>query len=93
MSETVGSRGGRVFEGMAYPDANPLRVHDEDIRYVDVSDIPQVLCDRAHQALDLLPSCEWWTVGEFRYAGEDYSTAVARRGADGRVTFGVETDG
>lgn len=78
-----------TFDGMVFPDTNPLRVHDEDIRYVHMFDVPTALRNRAYQALDLLPWYEWWTVGEFRYAGEDYVTAVAHRGADGRISFGV----
>lgn len=96
---TVVSRSGRVFAGMVYTDSDPCRVSAERpdyVRRVHMFDVPSTLRAYACTFLDReAADGTWWTIGEFRYAGEDYITAFARRVVrDGRVTvdYGVEAD-
>lgn len=99
MSETVISRSGRVFAGMVYTDSNPCKVsadHPDHVDRVDMFDVPATLREYACTFLDgEAADGTWWTVGEFRYAGEDYITAYARRvHRDGRIAvdYGIESD-
>ena len=92
-------RSGRVFAGMVYTDSDPCRVSAERPDYVErvhMFDVPSTLRAYACTFLDgEAADGVWWTVGEFRYAGEDYITAFARRVIrDGRVTvdYGIERD-
>lgn len=85
-----------TFEGMVYPDTHPLTVDSTYVRQVGMFHIPAALRQHAYESLGDLSGDEWWTVGEFRYAGQDYDTAVARRILrDGRMTmeFGIEGEG
>jgi len=81
----------RKFEGMAYPDACPLVVMGADVERVHMFDIPTSLRDHAAKVITPMSGEAWWTIGEFRYAGEDYATAVAQWSRAG-VTFGIERD-
>lgn len=82
------------FAGMAHTDGMPLRVDDRDVTPAHMLEIPVPLRDHAVSFLDTAEAGQWWTVGEFRYAGDtEYDTAVARRVMrDGRlaVQYGVE---
>lgn len=88
------------FAGMVHTDINPLQVvstgHPDPIDQVHMFDVPTTLRMHACTFLDgQAADGTWWTVGEFRYAGEDYITAFARRVLrDGRVTvdYGIERD-
>jgi hypothetical protein len=92
MSSTI-TRSGRTFEGMAYPDAHPLTVPDRFVTRVHMFDVPATLREHAHNALGDLSGNVWWTVGEFRYAGEGcYETAVACRNRRGQVEYGIESE-
>lgn len=96
MSVTMVSPIGRVFAGMVFPDDAPITSPQEYIKPVHMFGIPAQLREHAHTFLDgEAADGQWWTVGEFRYAGEDYLTAYARRVIrDGRVQtdYGIETD-
>ena len=99
MSETVISRSGRVFVGMVYTDSNPCKVSAERpdyVKRVHMFDVPTTLRTYACTFLDGEAADEtWWTVGEFRYVGEDYITAFACRVyRDGRiqVDYGIERE-
>lgn len=84
----------KSFTGMAHTDAAPLMTREQDVKRVGMFDVPAPLREHAHVVLTDLSGGVWWTVGEFRYAGEsDYDTAVARRVMrSGRMTveYGVE---
>lgn len=89
------ARSGKTFEGLAYLDTHPLTVPDRYVTRVHMFDVPAVLRDHACTSLDALSGDEWWTVGEFRYQGEDFDTAVARRVLrEGcmAVEFGIESE-
>lgn len=74
MGETVVSRSGRVFSGMVYPDAAPVRVDADSVRPVHMFDVPASLREHACTFLDgEAADGQWWAVGEFRYAGEEYA--------------------
>lgn len=94
MADTV-KRTGKTFSGMAFPDTHPSTVDNTYVRRTHMLDIPALLRVHAYGALGDLSGDEWWTIGEFRYEGEDYDTAVARRILrNGRmaVEFGIERD-
>jgi hypothetical protein len=86
----------RSFAGMVYPDVAPLTVGDRWVTRAHVMDIPATLREHACTFLDRQAADgAWWTVGEFRYYGGDYVTAVARRVLRaGRVAveYGIEGD-
>jgi len=86
----------RAFEGMVCPDTHPLTVPDRFVRPVSLFEVPPLLRDYAYQALGDMSGGQWWTVGEFRYQGEEWhDTAVARRVLrEGRMTveFGTECE-
>jgi hypothetical protein len=87
------ARSGKVFEGMAYPEDFPSTVPGGYVTRAHMFDVPGVLRERAVHVLGTREGGVWWTVGEFRYAGEDFSQAVARRVMrDGRmvVEYGLE---
>lgn len=95
MTDTI-ARSGKAFAGMVVPDTHPLTVPDRYVSRVHMFDIPASLREHAAYSLNDLSGDQWWTVGEFRYAGEDYDTAVARRVLrDGRVVveYGIESEG
>ena len=92
MSETI-TRSGRTFAGMVHPDTHPIATPDAYVKRVHMFDVPAPLRDHAHASLGELSGDEWWTVGEFRYAGEFcYDTAVARRNERGQVEYGIEAE-
>lgn len=85
---------GKAFTGMVYPDMQPLAARDQDVRRVSLFDIPTTLRQHAYGMVDAWEVGEWYSVGEFRYAGGDgFETAVARRCLrNGRlgVEYGIE---
>lgn len=87
---------GKAFAGMVFPDVAPLAVTDDHVSRVHMFDVPSPLRVHACTFLDgQAADGQWWTVGEFRYEGEDYGTAFARRVLrDGRVTvdYGIEAE-
>lgn len=94
--ETMVKRSGKTFAGMVFPDTHPVTVPDRYVRQVHMFDIPAGLREHAAYSLNSLSGGEWWTVGEFRYEGEDFDTAVARRVLRGSrmvVEYGVESEG
>lgn len=99
MGVTVVSASGRVFAGMVYTHSDPCEVSAEyldHVMLVSLLDIPSVLREYACTFLDgEAADGTWWTVGEFRYAGEDYQTAFARcvdRNGRVSVEYGLESD-
>lgn len=92
MAQTV-ERMGRTFVGMAHPDTHPLVVPAKYVKRVHMFDIPAPLREHAHNSLAELSGDVWWTLGEFRYAGEaDYDTAVCRRNRRGQIEYGIDLD-
>lgn len=94
--ETMVKRSGKTFAGMVYPDTHPVTVPERYVTRVHMFDIPAALREHAAYALGELSGGEWWTVGEFRYAGEDFDTAIARRvlvGGRMVIEYGVESEG
>lgn len=91
MSENVISPNGRVFAGMVLLDASPVVADDSTVRRVGQFDIPTPLREHAHVVMPRLTRCVWLSIGEFRYAGEDYTTAFCKW--DGREwLYGVDSD-
>lgn len=83
-------RSGRTFTGMTIPDTHPMTLPAAFVTRVHMLDVPASLRAHAAYALGELSGDEWWTVGEFRYEGEEYyDTAVARRVA-GQIQYGIE---
>lgn len=73
------ARSARPF-GMVFPDAHPIVMPDEYAKRVHMFDIPASLREHACTVLDTLSGGVWWSIGEFRYAGDmDFTTATARR--------------
>lgn len=86
-------RSGKTFEGVVCSVTQPMWIPVHHVRRVHMFDIPAVLRERANYSLNGLAGNEWWTVGEFRYAGEGYDMAIARRVTRGGrtvVEYGVE---
>lgn len=79
------------FSGMVYPDTAPLVAPDTAVKRVHMFDVPTVLRDHAASVVTAVSGDHWWTVGEFRYADEDYVTAYAQWSRAG-VTFGIDDD-
>lgn len=80
---------GKAFAGMTYPDAHPICVPVRHVKQTTMSAIPAPLREHAQACLSAVSGDEWWTIGEFRYAGEDYTTAVARWKRTG-IEYGIE---
>lgn len=95
MTSTQPVRQHKGFAGMVYPDPVPTTMPDRDVTRVHMFDIPTSLREHACTQLDSMSGGAWWTIGEFRYEGEDYGVAVARRALRGgrmAVEYGVESD-
>lgn len=83
-------RTGRAFTGEVIPDTHPTTLPAAFVTRVHMFDIPATLREHAAYALGDLSGDEWWTVGEFRYAGESfYDIAVARRDR-ATILYGIE---
>jgi hypothetical protein len=85
-------RSGRTFEGMAHPDTMPLVVADRYVKRVHMFDVPAPLREHAHAVVLLSrQGGVWFTLGEFRYAGQTcHESAVCRRNGRGQVEYGIE---
>lgn len=69
----------RPFAGMVYPLDRTFGVPVEHVQPVRSADIPAALRAFTRTLLGGQMTGEWYALGEFRYAGECYETAVARR--------------
>jgi hypothetical protein len=76
---------------MVYPDAHPVTVPDRYVERVTADEAPAALREFAAGVLSAVSGSEWWTLGEFRYMGEDYSVLVGRWTRTG-IEYGVEID-
>lgn len=79
------------FSGMVYPDASPIMAPDTAVKRVHMFDVPTGLRDHAATVITHMSGDHWWTIGEFRYEGEDYTTAYGQWSRAG-VTFGIDND-
>lgn len=92
MTQAV-ERTGRTFVGMVHRDADPILMPAEYVKRVHMFDVPASLREHAHNLLADVCGDVWWTLGEFRYSGEDcHETAVCRRNRRGQVEYGIETE-
>jgi hypothetical protein len=86
-------RQGRAFTGGVIPDGLPTTVGDRFVCRVHMFDVPAEVRECAAYALGDLSGGTWWTVAEFRYAGQDvWDTAVARR-VGAQIQYGIEKEG
>lgn len=84
-------RQGRAFEGDVIPDGLPTRVEGRFVTRVHMFDVPAQVREHAWDALGDMSGGMWWTVAEFRYAGQRvYDIAVARR-VGSQIHYGIET--
>lgn len=83
-------RSGREFTGMVVPEGLPTEVASRFVRPVHMFDVPAVLREHAGYALGDMSGSRWWTLGEFRYVGEDVCESAVARRVGAQIQYGIE---